>query len=203
MLGDRSTLYADGRMIFEENSVGKDIYLIERGKVEISRRTDGEKTTIAVLEQGDFFGEMAPLTDILRTATATAVGDTYLRSFSVDEMVRRMTENSQLMIDVFQRLVNRLRSTTLELGTTNAQMHLVANGKARDTVPRESAARDKPAVFWNKDVTSYYYTGELRRKDVEIASLRRQLQELEQNQRLSKCPQEPWYRRRLGKTGAS
>ena len=47
--------YEDGEMIFEENSSGKEIYIIGSGEVEISKLIDGIRTPVAVLKKGAFF----------------------------------------------------------------------------------------------------------------------------------------------------
>ena len=109
--------YKDGEVIFAENSPGKEIYIIESGKVEISQRLDGTKTPIVVLEKGAFFGEMAPITNTLRSATATAIENVFLTSFSMEEMIERMRIDDVFMVTVLQRLISRLRNTTSRLRT--------------------------------------------------------------------------------------
>ena len=42
-IGGRILYYEDGEVIFEENSIGDEIYIVESGKVEISRRINGRK----------------------------------------------------------------------------------------------------------------------------------------------------------------
>ncbi len=108
----------DGAVIFEEGSIGKEIYIIESGKVEISTRIRGTKIPVAVLEKGDFLGEMAVFTDIRRSRTATAIGKVELTSFTMEEILL----NRQLTVDLLQTLASRLRSTTSTLGNVIASM---------------------------------------------------------------------------------
>jgi CRP-like cAMP-binding protein len=51
--------YKDGDTIFEENSIGKEMYIILTGNAKVIRKKDGVETTLATLEEGDFFGEMS------------------------------------------------------------------------------------------------------------------------------------------------
>ena len=52
-----------GQDIFAEGDRGDGLYQIDRGKVEIWRERDDGKQTIAILEAGTFFGEMALIDD--------------------------------------------------------------------------------------------------------------------------------------------
>jgi len=62
-----------GHILFQAGDAGDSMYLIEDGKVQISMRSsDGEELILAVLAQGDFFGEMALIDNSPRTASAVA-----------------------------------------------------------------------------------------------------------------------------------
>ncbi len=56
--------YPKGKNIFKEGDPTKGIYLIRKGKVEISKITpDSWKQTLAVLKDGHFFGELSLIED--------------------------------------------------------------------------------------------------------------------------------------------
>ena len=60
------------KIIFEENAIGDNFYIIARGSVAISKADhDHENKIVSVLETGDFFGEIALLFSSTRTARAT------------------------------------------------------------------------------------------------------------------------------------
>jgi ATP-binding cassette subfamily B protein len=62
-----------GRTVFEEGDAGDRLYVIVRGQVEVVRRgPDGVPHPVSVLEPGDFFGEIALLEEVRRTATVRA-----------------------------------------------------------------------------------------------------------------------------------
>ena len=110
--------YENGAVIFAEGSIGKDVYIIESGKVEISTRIRGTKIPVAVLEKGDFLGEIAVFTDVRRSGTATAIGKVELTSFTMEEILL----NRQLTMDLLQTMASRLRITTSTLGNVIASM---------------------------------------------------------------------------------
>jgi CRP-like cAMP-binding protein len=56
--------YAKGKTILKEGNPTKGIYLIHKGKVEISKITpDGWKQTLAILTEHHFFGELSVIED--------------------------------------------------------------------------------------------------------------------------------------------
>ncbi len=74
----QSKAYARGQIIFKEGSPTEGIFLLHRGKVEISKTTpDGWQQTLAVFTDGHFFGELSVIEDKeLHGATAKAVENT-------------------------------------------------------------------------------------------------------------------------------
>jgi CRP-like cAMP-binding protein len=52
--------------------LGDSVYVIERGECEVIREANGATTTLATLKGGDYFGEMALLSDKSRNATIQA-----------------------------------------------------------------------------------------------------------------------------------
>jgi len=55
--------------VFEEGALGDKFYIIARGKIEVLKQdTDGTKKSVAVLDDGDYFGEIALLENVPRTA---------------------------------------------------------------------------------------------------------------------------------------
>jgi ATP-binding cassette subfamily B protein len=62
-----------GQAVFEEGEPGEMLYVIVRGQAEVHRRdTEGVERHVTVLEPGDFFGEIALLEEVRRTATVKA-----------------------------------------------------------------------------------------------------------------------------------
>ena len=62
---------AAGTVLFREGETGTTMYVLQAGRVRITKSIKGEDKMLAILGPGEFFGEMAILNDKPRTATAT------------------------------------------------------------------------------------------------------------------------------------
>ncbi len=110
-IGGHLLYFEDGKVIFEENSIGNELYIVESGKVEILKRINGKNVTISVLGKGDIFGESAIFGDAPRTKSAIAIGKTILISFTMEELLYRMQNNLQFAINLLQSLIIRLNNS--------------------------------------------------------------------------------------------
>lgn len=120
--------YKLGDVIFEENSAGRELYVIAAGEVEIQldpslirpggRPEEGDKTTIATLRAGQTFGEIALVDEGLRTASARAASRrTRLLILPRDQVVALCTAHPELgyrlMRNVAADLAFKIRGTDL------------------------------------------------------------------------------------------
>jgi CRP-like cAMP-binding protein len=67
--------FGNGEVIFEEGSVGKHMYVVVSGRVEIRMKAGEGEAVVAALGKGELFGEMALVDSLPRSASAIAVGD--------------------------------------------------------------------------------------------------------------------------------
>jgi cAMP-dependent protein kinase regulator len=68
-----------GTLVFQGGDPPASLYMIQRGAVEIFvQKPHAEKTVLATLESGDFFGEIGPLFNTPRTASARTTRDSEL-----------------------------------------------------------------------------------------------------------------------------
>src|SRR5262249_31098029 len=66
--------FAEGDTIIQQGDVGDKLYLIERGRVEVSLPSPLGDQVLDTLHDGDYFGEIALLLDVHRTANVRALG---------------------------------------------------------------------------------------------------------------------------------
>jgi CRP/FNR family cyclic AMP-dependent transcriptional regulator len=80
--GDLGKVYRDRETIICQGDVGSSMYVIQEGEVEVVRLHDGKAVRLAVLGQGDIFGELSLFGNDKRSATVRALGD--VRVITVD-----------------------------------------------------------------------------------------------------------------------
>lgn len=107
--------YQKGELIFQEGDLGNEMYVIQSGKVRIFKNINGLDQTLAVLEKGDFFGEMAVLEGIPRTASAEVEEDCELIRIDSANFVAMIQANPEIAIRIMRKLSIRLRETTDQL----------------------------------------------------------------------------------------
>jgi CRP/FNR family transcriptional regulator len=99
-----------GEVLFKDGDPGDEMYLIKSGKVRISKPAGDVEKTLAVLKEGDFFGEMSVIDGSPRSATATAIEPAELVIFDREVFMNQVRENP-LIEYVLHTLIRRLRET--------------------------------------------------------------------------------------------
>jgi len=112
---ERSTLFKKygqvleaGKTLFKEGDIGNTMYIIQKGKIKITKRIGDVDKILTVLQKGDFFGEMAIITQAPRTATATAVDDCELLCFNREGFISMISKNSNIAMNIIEKLCLRL-----------------------------------------------------------------------------------------------
>jgi CRP-like cAMP-binding protein len=104
-----------GEVLFRHGDAGDALYIIERGKIEISvQAADGRKLALDVLHDGEVFGEIA-LFGGHRTATATALSDCELRCIRRANVLEALRRKPELALDFIDVLCERLRKLSGKL----------------------------------------------------------------------------------------
>jgi CRP/FNR family cyclic AMP-dependent transcriptional regulator len=103
--------YRKSEVIFEEGSIGSEMYLIHSGRVLLSvRQNETQQVPLVVLNPGDFFGEMALVDDSPRSATASAVDDdTQLIIIDRARFLFMVRQQPEFALSLMHTLCRRLR----------------------------------------------------------------------------------------------
>jgi MFS family permease len=94
----------DGDEIIHQGDSGDRFYVIAKGEVDVS--SDGQH--VSTLGQGHYFGEIALLRDVPRTATVTAKGDVELYALERDEFLGAVTGHAESVEAADAVIANRL-----------------------------------------------------------------------------------------------
>jgi len=106
---DSSATYATGEVIFRQGELGTEMFIIQEGEVHIIKHIGGESHMLSKLEKGDFFGEMAVLEAVPRSADAVAATDVkvvLINGSHFDEMLRK---NPEVAVRIIRKYSKRLR----------------------------------------------------------------------------------------------
>jgi hypothetical protein len=101
-----------GVVIFREGDLGSEMYIIQRGHVKISLVVGGRERELAVLEKGDFFGEIALLDESpARSATTTAIDDVEVLELSRRDLNQILRRKPDIAVRMMTKLSERLRES--------------------------------------------------------------------------------------------
>jgi len=100
-----------GDIIFSEGEKGDIVYLIKSGEVKIFKMSENTQHVLAIIGEGNFFGEMAVIEKKPRSATVEAYTDVKLIKFNKEAFVLNITQNPFVEY-IINELINRLRNTS-------------------------------------------------------------------------------------------
>ena len=101
-----------GTLLFKRGDRGDAMYLIEGGAVRIYIiDEDGDEVTLAELEQGDFFGEMALVDGQPRAAFAAVAADSRLAELRREDFLAFVHRNPEVALAMVSAISERLRRT--------------------------------------------------------------------------------------------
>ncbi len=104
-----------------QGEVGNCMYVIQSGKVEILHEVEGKSVRLALLGEGDFFGEMAIFDHAIRSATVRALGEVRLLTVDKRTLLRRIQEDPALAFRMMEHICDRLRKLDIEAGQLKAK----------------------------------------------------------------------------------
>lgn len=109
-----NTNFKKNEVIFREGDQGDAVYYISSGRVKITRAAATQTMTLAELEEGDIFGELALIDQRPRAATATALEDTWVYKFSASAFEKKMEDMDQFLRNVIITLVLTVRNMNIK-----------------------------------------------------------------------------------------
>jgi CRP/FNR family transcriptional regulator len=112
-------IFQDGQVVFCENEPGNDLYILQRGKVRITKFIKGNDVQLNVMNPGDIFGEMALLENKPRSASATAIEETELLVINKQNFEIMTEKQPQLMTRIITILSERIWNAYRKIFNSN------------------------------------------------------------------------------------
>jgi CRP/FNR family cyclic AMP-dependent transcriptional regulator len=109
VIHEKTMLYQDGEMIFQEGDINRDLYIIQEGQVEIWKNTEKSEIRLAIFHRGDFFGDMALLQGGTRFASAKAAGATRLLVIQPGGFLLKIRRDPTFAFEMLQALSYRIK----------------------------------------------------------------------------------------------
>jgi CRP-like cAMP-binding protein len=128
--------YAAGEVIFQQGEPGLGMYIIAQGTVSIQSEPSGRE--LVSLTDGNFFGEIALLNEVIRTATARAGTDCTLLSLFQPDLLGLLDRSPKLGVKV---LLSLARLVGLRLVEVSDEMQSLA--RECETLRAAAEARDE------------------------------------------------------------
>lgn len=107
--------YPAGRVLFEENDPASRMYVIRHGRIRIYRRVGNDEVELATLGPGDFFGEMALLERLPRSANAQVIEDCELIEVDASTFEAMIRGSSEIAVRIMRALAARVRDLDFRL----------------------------------------------------------------------------------------
>lgn len=107
-------VYAQGEIIFKEGEEADRMYVVQSGKVKITKKTVSGALTIATLESGEIFGEMALFDRLPRSATAQALGDARVLSIDKEKLFSTISKDPTLVFKILESMSRKIRKLNEE-----------------------------------------------------------------------------------------
>jgi len=103
--------FPKGTVLFREGELGRDMFIIQRGKVQVRKRVGSGEKVLAELGEGEFFGEMALLMGMDRSATVEVIEDSKILIVTPETFESLLRSNIDIALKMLRKLAARLRAS--------------------------------------------------------------------------------------------
>jgi CRP/FNR family transcriptional regulator, cyclic AMP receptor protein len=106
-----------GTVLFREGEPGKDMYVVQSGRVNVSKQVGEVEKILASLGPGEFLGEMSILNNKPRSATATCAEDSKLLVVDAKTFEAMIRGNAEIAIRLIKKLAARVQDANEQIET--------------------------------------------------------------------------------------
>ena len=109
--------FPKGTVLFREGELGRDMFIIQKGKVQVRKRVGTAEKILAELGDGEFFGEMALLMGMDRSATLEVIEDSKILVVTPNTFESLLKSNIDIALKMLKKMASRLRALNEHLET--------------------------------------------------------------------------------------
>ncbi len=110
--------FENGNYIFLEDSEGEQCFFVLEGSVKVTRLSkDGREVILAMLNEGEFFGEMSLLDGESRSANVIALEKTKVLTLDRNDFITVVNDYPQIAVQLLKELARRLRKSDRQIAS--------------------------------------------------------------------------------------
>jgi CRP-like cAMP-binding protein len=138
--------FAQGTVLFREGEPGKEMYVVQQGRVTVSKKAGDVEKILASLGPGEFLGEMSILNNKPRSATATCAEPAKLLVIDAKTFEAMIRSNAEIAIRMIKKLSDRLAEADEQIenllfaDASSRVVHFLAT--AAEKAPRGAAGQE-------------------------------------------------------------
>ena len=114
-------VFAPGEAVIRAGNEGSSMFVLHKGRVQVQVSENGRPRTVAVLNEGDFFGEMGLFTGEPRTANVVALEETEVLEIGHEAMKRLFDTNPDLVESLSHIIAERRQGLASQAGRESGQ----------------------------------------------------------------------------------
>lgn len=107
-MDDYTKSFAAGTILFEEGDPGNEVYVIQTGRIRLTKRVFRSDVVVEELGKGEFCGELALVMKTTRPITATVLEDSRLLVVPSEQFEQMVQQNTAISMQMLKRLATRL-----------------------------------------------------------------------------------------------
>jgi CRP-like cAMP-binding protein len=116
-------VFAPGETVIRAGDEGSSMFVVHKGKVRVQVSENGRPRTVATLNEGDFFGEMALFTGEPRTANVLALEETEVLEIGHAAMKRVFDTNPDLVESLSFVMAERRQGLATQADDSTTSTH--------------------------------------------------------------------------------
>lgn len=126
--------YKKNNLIIFEDDRGLSLFIIKSGRVKISRISEeGGEVILAILGEGDFFGEISVIDGLSRSATVTSLDDVELLVMKREDFLNILKTYPSVSVALLKELTTRIRKSDAQIKSLSLRN---ARGRVASTLIR-------------------------------------------------------------------